>query len=69
ILGGLLIGWLYLAVEFLGPQIMDHITSFLPAGDLKDHLQDTAAHMRLLTLGVVLLVVMRFAPRGLIPEK
>jgi branched-chain amino acid transport system permease protein len=69
ILGGLLIGWLYLAVEFLGPQMMDHITSFLPAGDLKNHLQDTAAHMRLLTLGVVLLVVMRFAPKGLIPEK
>jgi branched-chain amino acid transport system permease protein len=69
ILGGLLIGWLYLAVEFLGPQMMDHITRWLPAGDVKDHLQDTAAHMRLLTLGVVLLVVMRFAPRGLIPEK
>jgi branched-chain amino acid transport system permease protein len=69
ILGGLLIGWLYLAVEFLGPQMMQHITSVLPAGDLKDHLQDTAAHMRLLTLGVVLLLVMRFAPRGLIPEK
>jgi branched-chain amino acid transport system permease protein len=69
ILGGLLIGWLYLAVEFLGPQMMDIITAGLPAGDFKDHLQDTAAHMRLLTLGVVLLVVMRFAPKGLIPEK
>jgi branched-chain amino acid transport system permease protein len=69
ILGGLLIGWLYLAVEFLGPQVMGAITAGLPAGDLKDHLQDTAAHMRLLTLGVVLLLVMRFAPRGLIPEK
>jgi branched-chain amino acid transport system permease protein len=69
ILGGLLIGWLYLAVEFLGPQMMDIITAGLPAGDLKDHLQDTAAHMRLLTLGVVLLVVMRFAPKGLIPER
>jgi branched-chain amino acid transport system permease protein len=69
ILGGLLIGWLYLAVEFLGPQAMEILTAGLPAGDLKDHLQDTAAHMRLLTLGVVLLVVMRFAPRGLIPEK
>jgi branched-chain amino acid transport system permease protein len=69
ILGGLLIGWLYLAVEFLGPQMMEIITAGLPAGDLKDHLQDTAAHMRLLTLGVVLLLVMRFAPKGLIPEK
>jgi branched-chain amino acid transport system permease protein len=69
ILGGLLIGWLYLAVEFLGPQMMQILTAGLPAGALKDHLQDTAAHMRLLTLGVVLLIVMRFAPRGLIPEK
>jgi branched-chain amino acid transport system permease protein len=69
ILGGLLIGWLYLAVEFLGPQMMEIVTAGLPAGDLKDHLQDTAAHMRLLTLGVVLLVVLRFAPKGLIPEK
>ena len=69
ILGGLLIGWLYLAVEFLGPQMMEIVTAGLPAGDLRDHLQDTAAHMRLLTLGIVLLVVMRFAPKGLIPEK
>ncbi len=69
ILGGLLIGWLYLAVEFLGPHLMEVVTSGLPAGDLKDHLQDTAAHMRLLTLGIVLLVVLRFAPKGLIPEK
>ncbi len=69
VLGGLLIGWLYLAVEFLGPQVMEWVTAGLPPGDLKNHLQDTAAHMRLLTLGVVLLVVMRFAPRGLIPEK
>src|SRR5690606_815761 len=69
VLGGLLIGWLYLAVEFLGPQMMDYLTAGLPSGGLKDHLKDSAAHMRLLTLGVVLLVVMRFAPKGLIPEK
>lgn len=69
ILGGLLIGWLYLAVEFLGPRMMEIITAGLPAGNLKDHLQDTAAHMRLLTLGIVLLLVLRFAPKGLIPEK
>lgn len=69
ILGGLLIGWLYLAVEFLGPQAMEFLTKGLPNGDLKDHLLDSAAHMRLLSLGVVLLLVLRFAPKGLIPEK
>ncbi|MFZ1470153.1 MAG: branched-chain amino acid ABC transporter permease [Paracoccaceae bacterium] len=69
VLGGLLIGWLYLSVEFLGPQLMDYLTAGMPAGEFKDRLQDSAAQMRLLTLGVVLLVVMRFAPKGLIPEK
>ena len=69
VLGGLLIGWLYLAVEFLGPQLMAQITAALPSGELKTHLIDSAAHLRLVTLGVVLLLVLRFAPRGLIPEK
>jgi pseudouridine kinase len=29
----------------------------------------SAAHMRLLTMGVILLLVLRFSPRGLIPER
>jgi branched-chain amino acid transport system permease protein len=48
---------------------MGYLTAPLPAGELKTHLIDSAAHLRLITLGVVLLVVLRFAPRGLIPEK
>ena len=36
---------------------------------LKGHLADAAAHMRLLTMGVILLLVLRFSPRGLIPER
>ena len=35
---------------------------------LRLHLIGSAAYMRLLTMGFVLLVVLRFAPRGLIPE-
>lgn len=69
VLGGLLLGWLWLAVEYLGPGLMEILTSALPAGDLKSHLIDSAQHMRLVTLGLVLLLVLRFAPRGLIPEK
>jgi branched-chain amino acid transport system permease protein len=41
----------------------------MPDGDLKDHLLDSAAHMRLLTMGLIMLLVLRFSPRGLIPEK
>jgi branched-chain amino acid transport system permease protein len=69
VLGGLLIGWLWLVVEFLGPNLMGILTSGLSDGWLKSHLIDSAQHMRLLTLGVILLLVLRFSPRGLIPEK
>ena len=33
------------------------------------HLLEGAAHMRLMTVGIILLVALRYAPEGLIPEK
>ncbi|MCX7289117.1 MAG: branched-chain amino acid ABC transporter permease [Rhodobacterales bacterium] len=69
VLGGLLIGWLWLVVENVGPNIMGLLTAPLPDSWLKAHLLGSAEHMRLLTMGVILLLVMRFSPRGLIPEK
>ncbi|MBA3910327.1 MAG: branched-chain amino acid ABC transporter permease [Rhodobacter sp.] len=69
VLGGLLIGWLWLVVENIGPNIMGFITAGLPDGWLRAKLLGSAEHMRLLSMGVILLVVMRFSPRGLIPEK
>ena len=69
VLGGLLIGWLWLIVESLGPGVMSVLTYGLSEGWLKDHLIESAPHMRLLTMGVILLLVLRFSPRGLIPEK
>jgi branched-chain amino acid transport system permease protein len=69
VLGGLLIGWLWLIVESLGPGVMSVMTYGMGDGWLKSHLMDSAQNMRLLTLGVILLLVMRFSPRGLISEK
>lgn len=69
VLGGLLIGWLWLIVETLGPVAMSGITAGMADGPLKAHLVDSAQHMRLLTLGVILLLVLRFSPRGLIPGR
>jgi len=69
VLGGLLIGWLWLVVENIGPNIMGLITAPFPDSWLKAHLLGSAEHMRLLTMGVILLLVMRFSPRGLIPER
>ena len=70
VLGGFLIYYLFIKVEVWGPEIMSLITSGMADDNwLKEHLIDSAAHMRLLTMGVILLLVLRFSPRGLIPEK
>ncbi|SDW37320.1 branched-chain amino acid ABC transporter permease [Litoreibacter albidus] len=70
VLGGFLIWFLWVQVEPMGLALMGLITSGMSDGYwLKDHLIESAAHMRLLTMGVVLLLVLRFSPRGLIPER
>ncbi|MEH6773180.1 MAG: branched-chain amino acid ABC transporter permease [Cereibacter changlensis] len=70
VLGGFLIWWLWVMVEPIGLGLMSAVTAGMADGSwLKVHLQDSAAHMRLITMGLVLLLVLRFSPRGLIPEK
>jgi len=70
VLGGFLIWILWVEVEPIGLALMHLITMWMPDGSaLRDHLINSAAHMRLLTMGVILLLVLRFSPRGLIPEK
>ena len=69
VLGGLLVGWLWLIVDNAGPAVMGAVTAAMADGPLKSHFIDMAPQMRLLTLGVALLLVLRFSPRGLLPEK
>lgn len=70
VLGGLLIWFLWVQVEPVGLWFMNTITSGMAEDSgLRNHLLESAAHMRLLTMGVVLLLVLRFSPKGLIPEK
>jgi len=70
VLGGMLIWWLWVQVEPLGLGLMNILSSGLEDGSaLKERMIESAAHMRLLTMGLVLLFVLRFSPRGLIPER
>ncbi|MBU2941606.1 branched-chain amino acid ABC transporter permease [Shimia thalassica] len=70
VLGGFLIWWLWIQVEPIGLWTMELITSGMADDSaLRAHLLDSAAHMRLMTMGIILLLVLRFSPRGLIPEK
>jgi branched-chain amino acid transport system permease protein len=70
VLGGFLIWFCWVQVEPVGHWLMGVVTAPLAEGSpLKAHLLDSAAHMRLLTMGLILILVLRFSPRGLIPEK
>lgn len=69
VLGAMLIWFLWVQVEPIGIFLLDLLTSGMSDGPLKTHLLESAAHMRLLTMGLVLILVLRFSPRGLIPEK
>jgi len=70
VLGGFLIWYVWIQAEPVGLQLMELATSPLsPESPLRVHLLSSAAHMRPVVMGLVLLLVLRFAPRGLIPEE
>ena len=69
ILGGFVIWFFWVESEPLGLWLMDVITSPLAEDSgLRSHLLASAAHMRLMTMGLLMLLMLRFAPQGLIPE-
>ena len=70
VLGGFIIWFFWVEAEPMGLWLMDVLTAGLAEdNDLRKHLLDSAAHMRLMTMGLILLLVLRISPRGLIPER
>lgn len=70
VLGGFLIWWLWNSVEPIGFWMMTGLTDLIgPDTALSQSLLASAAHMRFFTMGLILLLVLRFSPRGLLPEK
>ena len=70
VLGGFLIFFLWVQVEPIGVMLIHAITMGMADDSIfKIHLLDSVAHMRLLTMGLILILVLRFSPKGLIPEK
>ena len=70
VLGGFLIWFTWVESEPVGIWLVDTATSLL--GDdslLRMHLLDNAAHMRHVAMGVILLVVIRWFPQGLLPGR
>jgi branched-chain amino acid transport system permease protein len=70
VLGGFLVWFLWVQVEPIGLWLMQVITAPMAEDSaLRAHLIESAAHMRLFTMGLFLLLMLRFSPRGLLPEK
>jgi branched-chain amino acid transport system permease protein len=70
VLGGFVIWFLWIEAEPLGNWLMQSITYGMEDEFwLKQHLIANAAYTRLIMMGAILLLVMRFFPRGLIPER
>jgi branched-chain amino acid transport system permease protein len=69
VLGALIIMLLWAEAESVGPALLALVAEPMAGGALKQHLIDSAVQMRLPLVGIVLLLVLRFSPKGLIPEK
>jgi branched-chain amino acid transport system permease protein len=69
VLGGFVVWFFWIEAEPIGLWLINLLTSGMePAHWMRLHLIKNAAHTRLVTMGLVLLLTLRFAPRGLIPE-
>ena len=69
IIGGFLIWFFWVQSEPLGLWFISQITSHISDTNIiKTHLLENAAHIRLMFMGLILLLTLRFAPKGIIPE-
>ncbi|MFK7963819.1 MAG: branched-chain amino acid ABC transporter permease [Burkholderiaceae bacterium] len=70
VLGGFLVWFVWIQAEPAGLWLINGLTSTMDADSgIRGHLLEGAPHMRMIFMGAILLLVMRFSPRGLIPER
>ena len=70
VFGGFLIWYIWIVAAPVGNWLMATLTSGMDDGNwLRNHLIDSAQHMRLIIMGLVMLLVMRFSPGGVLPER
>ncbi|MBV6656872.1 MAG: branched-chain amino acid ABC transporter permease [Devosiaceae bacterium] len=70
VLGGFLIWFVWVQSEAAGFFLADSVSAILSEDSpLRAHLRDAAPHLRPVLMGLILVLVLRFRPRGLIPER
>jgi len=69
VLGGFVIWFVWIEAEPVGTWLVDYATGWMDdSSPVRLHLMGSAQHMRLFMMGLVLLLVMRFNPGGILPE-
>ena len=70
ILGGFVVWFLWVQAAPMSLFLINFLTVYLPeTNELKIHLINSAPYFRFLIIGIGLLVIMRYRPQGILPEK
>ena len=70
ILGGFAVWFLWVQAAPISLFLISLFTSHLPeTNELKIHLINSAPYFRFLIIGIGLLIIMRYRPQGILPEK
>lgn len=70
VIGGFITWFFWVEAEPVGLWAMGGIASTLEeSSPLRQHLLEAAPHMRMVVMGLLLLLVLRFRPRGILPEQ
>ena len=69
VLGGFFVWFVWTQAEPAGLMAMGQLASLVGDSDpLRAHIMASAPYMRVCLMGLILLLALRFAPSGLIPE-
>ncbi|WP_273728720.1 branched-chain amino acid ABC transporter permease [Brucella gallinifaecis] len=70
VFGGFLIWFVWVEAEPLGSWLVTAVTSDLTTGSIvRSRLLEAAPYMRLVFMGLIMLIALRFRPQGIIPER
>ena len=69
VLGGFMIWFVWIEAEPVSSWALGHLAGLFADGSMiAERMLDAAPHMRVLLLGLILILVLRFSPRGILPE-
>jgi len=70
IIGAFITWFVWVEAEPAALWLVSHVNLFLnETNPLRSHLKEVAPHMRMVLMGLILVLVLRFRPKGIIPEK